>query len=168
MSRAEDHNGIPLAPFEDPFDVALPMFYASPRSHAQYRKLIELGARAGDPLAEYAMATWYLFGNAEIGVKRSPARAVALLSRAASTLNRAMYDLAICKLHGQGTKQDERGGYRLLARASQLGCLPAMKAQAQCLKQGIGVKVDRATAALLDKRANYLMRAQQRILNRRS
>lgn len=151
---------------QDPFDVALPLYYAKPPQHSAYRQLVELGAAAGDPLAQYAMATWFLFGQRDLGVRPNARRAVALLSRAAKTLNRAMYDLASCKLRGHGTRRDDRGAYRLLVRAAGLVCIPAMRAQAFCLREGVGARRDASAASRIEKAANRLAKKRDNIQRR--
>src|SRR6188472_4084564 len=95
MAQAHDPIGVP-----EPFDVALVEHFSSSRDRRRYRKLVELGVATGDPLAQYAMATWYLLGDSDLGVTKDVRRAVRLLSQAARFFNRAMYDLGVCKLRG--------------------------------------------------------------------
>jgi hypothetical protein len=150
------------APYE-PFDLALLRYYAPKRDMKGYRALVELGVRAGDPLAEYAMATWYLHGNAELGVARDAARAVRLLRRSARTFNRAMYDLALCMLDGEGMRKDARGAYRLFRRSAELGTIVAMEAQAWCLVHGVGVRRNARGARRLRIRASRLAAVRERL-----
>jgi len=153
------------APYE-PFDLALGTLCRPKPDLRRYRALVELGVEAGDPLAQYAMATWYLHGNAKLRVTVNLRRAVGLLTLAAKTLNRAMYDLAICKLNGVGTRKDTRGAYRLFRRAAALGCIPALDAQAWCLENGEGVRRDLRAVRKLDATHRQLTAALRRVAGR--
>jgi TPR repeat protein len=161
-SRAEQDE---YAPYE-PFDYALTSRYSSKRDPRRYRALVELGASAGDPLAQYAMATWYMHGEPDLRVSADMRRAVKLLKRSARTLNRAMYDLAICKLNGIGTRTDTRGAYQLFRRAAELGCITALDAQAWCLENGEGVRRDLRAARRLDRTYRRLSAALRRLTRR--
>ncbi len=151
----------------EPFDVALVLRYTKSKDVASYKSLIELGAKAGDPLAQYAMATWFLHGAKDIGIERNVRKAVPLLTRAARTLNRAMYDLAICKLNGAGTKRDLRGAHSLFLKASQFGSIPALYALAYCLREGVGTRANERQARHLEARARRIEK-QCAIIRRRS
>ena len=136
----------------EPFDLALTHYYRSPTNWSEYKRLVAEGVRAGDPLAEYAMATWYLFGQEELRVRKSASRALPLLRRAARTLNRAMYELAVCQLSAEGTPYNPRSAIRLLERASDLGCIAALRALAECLESGTGIRRDVKRAANVRRR----------------
>jgi len=141
-------------PIQEPFDLALSEFYRVKPRMALYKRLVVLGAEIGDPLAPYAMATWYLHGNSAVGVQRDIRKANDLLDTCAATLNRAAYDLAVSKLRGIGVKKDPRAAFRLFVRASTLGSLAAMEEQARCLRLGIGTKRDAASAKFLMQRVS--------------
>ncbi|MCW5806887.1 MAG: sel1 repeat family protein [Deltaproteobacteria bacterium] len=140
----------------DPFDLALPIYYQRHRDTDQYRALVQLGAESGDPLALYAMATWYLHGSKEIGIRRNKEQGIKLLTRASQTLNRAMYDLAVCKVRGYGVQKDLRGAYQLFARAARLGSIAAMREQAQSLRNGSGVRRNEAAAERIEQRLSSI------------
>ena len=149
--HTKDQDGPTPAP--EPFDVALVEHFSGTRDPRRYRKLVELGVKSGDPLAEYAMATWYLLGDAELKIRRDPRRAVRLLSRAARSFNRAMYDLGVCKLRGEGTRKDARAAYALFQRSADAGSVAGLRGQAYCLRNGIGVRPNVALARKLELRA---------------
>jgi TPR repeat protein len=129
-------------PVAEPFDLALPEFYARSPQPRLYRRLVEVGARIGDPLAQYAMATWYLLGNKQVGIRKNTSKAVALLESCAHVFNRAAYDLAVCKLRGIGTKKDPEIAFALFTRAANLGSLAGLEERANCLSAGTGTEVN--------------------------
>ena len=140
-------------PMHDPFDLALPEFYGDGTRWPIYRRLVEIGVETGDPLAQYAMATWYLHGQPKIGIKKNLRKAAVLLEACAPTFNRAAYDLAICKLDGAGTRRDPEVAFSLFCRSASLGSLAAIEAQADCLASGIGTPRDLEAARFLRRRA---------------
>jgi len=140
----------------DPFDLALSELYTS-KDMSKYQKLIEIGVRNNDPLAQYAMATWYLHGNTQLNISPNLKRAVGLLEKASLTLNRAMYDLGVCFSTGNGKPRNPRRAYRLFSRSAELGCLAAMSAQADCLEFGVGVRKSVSRAKKLRRKADELM-----------
>jgi len=142
----------PRIPLLEPFDLALSEYYRSKPQMARYKRLVTIGARIGDPLAQYAMATWYLHGNSEIRVQKNVKKAVELLEACSVVFNRAAYDLAVCKCRGIGTKKDLKGAFRLFVWAANLGLLAAMDEQRRCLTLGIGTKRDPESARLLQRR----------------
>ena len=140
----------------DPFDLALVEYYRARPDMSRYRRLVELGAATGDPLALYAVATWYLLGSRQLGVRRNAKVAVRLLTKASQTLNRAMYDLAVCKSRGEGTRFDPSGAYRLFSAAAGLGSLAALIEQARCLRDGFGVAKNARLAARIEGKVRKL------------
>jgi hypothetical protein len=138
-------------PLNEPFDMALREFYQAKPRWSRYKRLTKLGAEIGDPLAQYAMATWYLHGEARLGVRRNQRKAVALLEQCAPFLGRAAYDLAVCKLRGAGTRRDVKAAFSLYSRAILLGSLAAIEAKADCLALGIGTERDLQAARVLDR-----------------
>jgi TPR repeat protein len=139
-------------PISEPFDLALIEYYRDDCRWERYRRLVEIGAEIGDPLARYAIATWYLHGHAELKIERDPAKGAEHLEACASLFGRAAYDLAVSRLKGIGTRQARRVAFGLYVAASNLGSLAAMEAQALCLAQGIGTPADATAAKLLSRR----------------
>jgi uncharacterized protein len=142
-------------PLPEPFDLALSEFYRTQPQMQLYKKFVRIGAMLGDPLAQYAMATWYLHGNSDIGIKKNARTAVQLLETCAPVFNRAAYDLAVCKFRGIGTKRDLNAAFLLFVRATNLGSLPAMEEQARCLATGTGTKRDLKAARFLLQRVAH-------------
>jgi TPR repeat protein len=140
-------------PIHEPFDLALPEFYGDGTRWTIYRRLVEIGVEIGDPLAQYAMATWYLHGQPKLGIKKNLRKAVVLLEACAPVFNRAAYDLAVCKLGGAGARRDPEVAFLLFSRSASLGSLAALEAQADCLASGIGTPKDLEAARLLRRRA---------------
>lgn len=150
---------------EEPFDRALVVYFASPINWREYARLVRVGVRAGDPLAQYAMATWYLFGHKQLRIARSPRRAVALLRDPARSLNRATYELGVCLFRGEGVRKDLAQAYRLFEQAAKQGCIAAVSVQADCLEAGNGVRRNPKRAAELRERARKLLSQTQRPAN---
>lgn len=123
----------------EPFDDALVVHFTDPFDHEQYRALVELGVKAGDSLAQYAKATWFIHGEDRLGIRRNIRRAVPLLTEASRTLNRAMYDLGVCYMLGSGVPRDDRRAYLLFSKAAKHGSIAGMFNQAYFLEFGIGV-----------------------------
>jgi TPR repeat protein len=141
----------------EPFDLALVEHYSKKRDDARYRRLIDAGVAAGDCLAQYALATAYLFGDRRLGVKKDLAKAIALLRKAAPTLNRAAYDLGVCYARGIGVKRNESRAYELFESSANLGCIEAMIVQAEYLIEGTGVRRQTARGRKLLRRAESLI-----------
>jgi TPR repeat protein len=118
----------------------------------RYRKLLECGVRAGDPLATYALATSLVRGDDELGVAFDLRRGIRLLKRAAGTVNRAMYELGCAYEYGFGVRRDLCRARDLYARAAAHGSLAGMDAYARVLESGIGGPVRHAQARRLRRR----------------
>jgi len=145
----------------EPFDMALVEYYSPKPNWTRYRKLIELGSKAGDPLAQYAMATWYLHGEPNLRIREDSRRAVSLLRKAALSFNRAMYDLAVCTMSGVGTRRDPERAYGLMSTSARLGSIPAMYTQAEWLQVGFGTTRNRRKAQEVLRRAKALSKAMR-------
>lgn len=134
----------------EPFDEALIEFYGTKPDHAGYRRLVERAAQAGDDRARYAMATWYLHGAPELGVKKNHRVARTWLEAAARSSALAMHDLAFAHETGRlGLRRDARAAYRLYRKSMRYGSVSAHHEVARCLFHGIGVKANRAAGEKL-------------------
>jgi TPR repeat protein len=149
--------------FAEPFDLALVEFYKARPRWKTYKQFVDIGAEIGDPLAQYARAKWYLHGYVRLGIKRDLRKAVELLTESSRVFGLAAYDLAICKLHGAGTKRDAKVAFSLFSRSAKLGSLAAMEALAYCLESGTGTKKNLRAAAALLQRVSHWKRELQRI-----
>jgi hypothetical protein len=145
-------------PVPEPFDLALSELYKSTPRIEVYKRFLQLGVEIGDSLAQYAMATMYLNGDPRMKVRRNLRKAIALLEASAPFFNRAAYDLAVCKLRGEGTRRDLQAAYSLFVRAAHLGSLAALEEQANCLASGVGTERDPEAARLLSKRVSLWKR----------
>lgn len=142
----------------EPYDVAIKEYYSTGTDWQRFRHLIEIGVDAGDCVSVYVMATWYLYGNRDIGIKKDMRRAVRLLKQAALGSNRAMYDLAVLMYNGEGIRRTTKGAFRLFERSARNGCVAAMIAQAQCLYYGIGTPKNKRRAARIRANVDSLYR----------
>jgi len=88
--------------------------------------------------AQYALATWYLFG---VGVRKNATRAVALLRKAtARGVPSAAFDLAVSLERGVGVKRDEWAAFRLYRKAATLGDHQSEYEVGRCYHFGIGTQ----------------------------
>jgi uncharacterized protein len=116
-------------------------------------------ARRGSPSANYALATWYLFGHkgAKIEIKKDISRAVKLLKLAArGGVANALYDLAVCYEIGAGVEKSEYEAFRGYMKAALLGDADATYEVGRLYYHGIGVSKDRALAKAWLDRAHEL------------
>ena len=148
----------------EPFDMALFDYYGAVPNWVRYRGLVELGVKLGDPLATYAAATWYLYGEPNLKLKPNPRKGIRLLERAARSLNRAMYEFGVFLADGLVIPANPKRAYRLFSQAAELGCAPALMAQATCLVQGFGVRRNVKQASLVRARAIRLAARTQALL----
>jgi uncharacterized protein len=82
-------------------------------------KLIKEAFKDGDPVAAYALVTWYLFGE---HLPKDWVKAVQLLKVAASSnVPEALYDLAVCYEGGAGTRKSPKKAYECYLRAALWG-----------------------------------------------
>lgn len=133
--------------FLEPFDEALIEHYRPRPRWPRYAALVRRAARAGDDRARYAIATWYLHGQANIGVRRNRRVARRWLELAARSSALAMFDLAFAHETGQlGLRKSERTAYRWYVRSAEYGSISALHEVGRCLFHGIGVAPDRTKA----------------------
>ncbi|MGV0953285.1 MAG: tetratricopeptide repeat protein [Fluviibacter sp.] len=76
-------------------------------------------AREGNPKAQLLVGMALMTG---VGVKKDPAAAVAWWQKSADQYYPGgLYQLALAKIAGLGTQEDEAGGMVLIAKAAELG-----------------------------------------------
>lgn len=97
--------------------------------------LLKRAVTRGYAPAQYALATWYLFG---VGVGRDASKAVGLFRKASSKVADAAYDLAVSYEKGVGVKKDVRAAFRYYSRAAKLGDHQSEYELARCYRWGIG------------------------------
>jgi TPR repeat protein len=123
----------------EPFDVAITMFYSGQRPDVVLR-LYRLGAKSGDALAQYALASIYLHGNQILKIRPSVRRALPLLKAAAITQCRAMFELGILYANGIGVRQNQPRAFELFECAAKHGSLHAKIEVARRLAEGDGTR----------------------------
>jgi TPR repeat protein len=119
--------------------------------------LLEDAHAQGDRRATYALATWYLFGNAVL--RKDLSRAIKLLKLAAKAdVAAAHFDLAVSYETGQGIKKNEKSAYWHYLGAALNGDNDSLVEVGRCLYYGIGVVRDRKAAEIWFRRADALAR----------
>ncbi len=117
--------------------------------------LLEAAHDSGDRRASYALATWYLCGNA--AYPKNLRKAVHLLKLAAKAdLASAHFDLAVSLETGSGIKKSEQAAYRHFLAAALNGDSDSLTEVGRCLYYGIGVARDRKSAEVWFRRAEAL------------
>ncbi|MDR2156023.1 MAG: hypothetical protein LBE78_13545 [Burkholderiaceae bacterium] len=119
------------------------------------KTLLEEAHVQGDRHATYALATWFLFGNAV--QSKNLRRAIQFLKMAAKAdVAAAHFDLAVSYETGQGTKKDEKAAYRHYLAAALNGDNDSVVEVGRCLYHGIGVVRDRKAAEVWFRHADAL------------
>lgn len=119
---------------------------STPEAEAHAERLANLNnrAEAGDPTAEYELATRYMTG---LGVVRKEPEAVRWLERSAGHGNaEAQYELGLALRDGHGVIQDFNGAMQWISRAAEGGYGRAQLALGIMYRQGVGTPVDNAKA----------------------
>lgn len=107
-------------------EAALECLNTSPTRWAEYVKFLKSAIRYGNATAQEHLGAWYLEGiktsDGQTVLRRSPRRAVALLTQAASAGSRpAMFRLACCYHDGEGVSRDHALAARWYRRAYRMG-----------------------------------------------
>jgi len=137
----------PAKAYIEPFDAAMMEVYRAAPRWRVYRRLVEKAAKAGDDRAAYAMATWYLHGHEQVGVRKNFRSARRWLERGARSMALAMLDLASANERGVlGLPEDAGAAYALYVRAAEFGSVCARHEVGRCLFYGIGVAQNRRVA----------------------
>ena len=144
-------------------------FYLAALRHAQkepadYETAAELLLKASklrSAEADYALATWFLFGR---HFKKDIKRATVLLKRSQRAGNPdACYDLAVSYDKGIGVPKDRARAFELYLEGAMRGDLLSYEQVARCFSNGSGVKKNRVLADLWGKEYERLkLRASRR------
>jgi TPR repeat protein len=103
--------------------------------------LLRVAADAGNPEAQYALATFYKEGN---GVPKDIDKAVRLLQAASLAGNvDAEVEYAIALYNGTGTPKNEAAAVALLRKAARQNSPIAQNRLARVLVKGLGVPIDK-------------------------
>ena len=106
---------------------------------------MKIASDAGNPQAQYALATFYKEGR---GVKMNAQEATRLLAAAARAgYTDAEVEYAIALFNGTGVKQDERAAGEFLIKAAKKNSAPAQSRLALMYASGRGIKADPVEAA---------------------
>jgi TPR repeat protein len=117
-------------------------------------KLLQEASKLGCPDADFALATWYLFGR---HFAKNVKKGNHLLRRAAKAGNRdACYNLAISYDNGFDAPEDRQRAFELYSEAAMRGHIDAHKQVARCLWDGSGVKKNRVLADLWGEKYEQL------------
>jgi TPR repeat protein len=111
-----------------------------PRDLGRAAELLRQAANAGNPEAQYALATFYKEGR---GVKKDDREATRLLGAAALANNLdAQVEYAIALYNGTGVTKNEAAAAELLKKAARRGSPIAQNRLAWVLATGRGLKAD--------------------------
>lgn len=109
--------------------------------------LLRKAAENGSEEAEYAIGTWYAFGE---WLPQSDEKAAKHFKRAArKNYGPALFNLAVCFETGRGVRKDLSRAFGGYVRAAREGDVEAAHSVYRCLYYGIGVPRDKAIAELV-------------------
>jgi TPR repeat protein len=101
-----------------------------------YKLLVEADAK-GDPIASYALGTWYLFGRY---VDKDYKKAVSYLNKASKKGSKdALFNLAVCYEVGAGVDKNPVKAFHNYYEAFKHGDIGSAYEIGRCLYYGIGV-----------------------------
>jgi uncharacterized protein len=113
----------------------------------QALQLLRQAASSGSAEANYAIGTWYAFGDT---LPQDYKRAALYFKRAARKgYGPALYDLAYSHEAGLGVRKDLGRAFKLYVRAAREGDLDGAKSVYRCVYHGIGIDRDRTLAELI-------------------
>ena len=119
-------------------------------------KLLIQSSKLGCPDADYALATWYLFGR---HFPKNVKKGNYFLKKSAKAGNRdACYNLAISYDNGLEVPRDHLRAFELYLEAAMRGHIEAHKQVARCFWDGSGVKKNRVIADLWGERYQKLLK----------
>jgi TPR repeat protein len=131
--------------------------FARKKKYKEAFALLEEADKHNDPVASYALGTWYLHGTY---VAKNFQKAVDYLNKAAKgEVKEAFFDLAVCYEKGIGVRKNLRKAFENYLAASQLGDKEALYEVVRCFYYGIGVEENRSLSELL---YNKVFRLQKR------
>jgi TPR repeat protein len=116
-----------------------------PQDFGRAAELMKMASNAGNPQAQYALATFYKEGR---GVKMDAKEATRLLAAAARAgYTDAEVEYAIALFNGMGVPKDERASGEFLLKAARKNSAPAQSRLALIYATGRGFKADPIQAA---------------------
>jgi uncharacterized protein len=136
------------------YDHALELMNTSNPDVRKSFALLQAAHAEGDPRATYALATWYLHGQAPVA-ERDTAKARCLLEAAAAArVPDALYDLGVYYERGEDGAADPSRAFRNYLQAALRGDRQSVYEVGRCYHYGIGTTADEDTAVIwLDRAA---------------
>lgn len=120
-----------------------------PADYEAAARLLLMASNLRSAEADYALATWFLFGR---HFKKDVKKATVLLKRAQRAGNPdACYDLAVSYDKGIGVPKDRARAFELYLEGAMRGDLLSCEQVARCFSNGCGVKKNRVLADLWSK-----------------
>ena len=130
---------------------------ARQKKYKEAFELLEEADKKNNPVASYAIGTWYLHGTY---VPKDLGKAIPYLIKASrGEVKEAYYDLAVCYEKGAGLKKDLQKAFTNYLRAAQLGDKDSLYEIVRCLHYGIGIEKNRNLSALLYNKVFKLPKA---------
>ncbi len=118
--------------------------------------LLRVAVEAGEPIAQFALATLYLDGRQPY-VRVNKRKGIALLKAAAlANVVDAQFDLANCYELGEGVDKDGRLAFEWYLRAALYGHSQSVWEVGRCYYFGIGITQDRRLSDIFADRAKEL------------
>jgi TPR repeat protein len=140
---------------EGAYSKAMRCMQTDPPDKGRALAFLKEAAASADPDAQYALATWYLFGEGGLRRSRSIARKY-MRAAAAKGVVLALFDLGAMLEKGDGGPVDLRAAFRCYVDAALRGDARAVFEVARCLHYGIGCDADVELAAIWSRRAKEL------------
>lgn len=138
------------------YDEALLAMYHDPPDIRKAFQLLTEAENSGDARATYALATWYLFGQAPV-VERDRAKAARMLEVAAAAgIPDALHDVAVSYEKGDLYAQDLVRAFQSYLAAALRGDQQSVYEVGRCYFYGIGVSEDQIVGDIWLKRAAEL------------
>ncbi len=120
---------------------------ARQKKYKEAFELLEAADKKNNPVASYAIGTWYLHGTY---VQKDLEKAVQYLHKASyGEVKEAFYDLAVCYEKGAGTKKNLQKAFKHYLSAAQLGDKDSLYEIVRCLYYGIGIEKNKLLSEVL-------------------
>lgn len=133
---------------------------SDPPNYRTAADLLLAAASLGLAEADYALATWYLFGR---HFKKDLKKAITLLKRAHKAGNPdACFDLAVSFERGKGVPKDRQRAFELYLEGALRGDLDCYSQVSRCFWTGSGVKKNRTLSRLWEKEHERLLDRKQK------
>jgi TPR repeat protein len=130
---------------------------ADKKKYKEAFELLEQADEKNNPVASYALGTWYLHGTY---VEKDLEKAIPYLVKAShGEVKEAFYDLAVCYEKGVGIKKNLQKAFENYLIAAHLGDKDSLYEIVRCLYYGIGIQKNRNLSELLYNKVFKLAKA---------